>query len=809
MRTFKSIVFFEPSDWEKCVRFKASRMRFVIKIALLGVMSVAISVIILVTIAAALSRDFNDLAQREVSELIDADLAHVVGGVNDLVHAEDDAVRELLSSHLEAARRFLTEEGGASLGVDAIRWTAINQLDGKTHDAVIPRMMLGGVWLGQNREPSTPTPIVDRVTGFAGATATIFQRIDPGDDMIRVATSVLDADGRRAIGTYIPARGPAGAPNPVIAAILRGETYRGRAFVVNAWYLTAYEPIRDATGRIIGMLYVGIPQKSAESRIRQAILGTVLGKTGYVWVITGTGVDKGQYVISKGGARDGEYIWDVRDAEGRFVTREIIEAAIALEPGRLGSYRYRWQNPGEALPRWKVSKLAYYQPWDWIIGAGVYEDEVSVYSQVLEIGRARMTGVMIATGLAITILVGLGGLAMARTIARPLHTMTRAAEAISSGDMSQVVDVDSSDEMGTLARTFNIMAERIRSTMLSLRSSEEKYRGIYENAMEGIFRTSLDGHLIDANPALARMLGFDSPSEAVSSITDIGRQAYVHPEEREALLAEIRERGAASGMEVLLSRKDGSLLWGLISARASQASEHGESYLEGFIADISDLKNAEERLIHLLDEKDALIQEVHHRVKNNLQVIVSMLDLQTQDAAATDVQVALRRIRRRIVSMALVHDVLVHSPDLSMIDFRDYAKSLMDALAAQSSEKAPVKITVGIESIKLPLETALPCGLALGEYVSNALIHAFPPGWTGTRLIKVTMRLTDGRYSLSVADSGVGLPPGFDISTATTLGMRLANASISQIHGLVSVERGPGTRILIDFPAQPYKAVRR
>ena len=128
----------------------------------------------------------------------------------------------------------------------------------------------------------------------------------------------------------------------MIAAVLNGRTYRGRAFVVNAWYLAAYEPIKDRDGNLVGMLYVGVKQKNVESRLRQAIIQTRVGETGYVYVLAGKGEDRGRYIISQRAERDGENIWDSIDSDGRYVVRSIIDRATALQPGELATERYRW-----------------------------------------------------------------------------------------------------------------------------------------------------------------------------------------------------------------------------------------------------------------------------------------------------------------------------------------------------------------------------------------------------------------------------------------------------------------------------------
>ena len=142
-------------------------------------------------------------------------------------------------------------------------------------------MLLGGKWLGQNRDSGTPSPIVDQLQSLLGGACTIFQRMDETGDMLRVCTTVKQDDGSRAVGTYIPATEPSGAANPVIKTVLRGETYVGRAYVVDAWYTTAYEPIFNAQKQVVGLVYFGIKQEHSQE-LRRGIMDIVVGKTGYV-----------------------------------------------------------------------------------------------------------------------------------------------------------------------------------------------------------------------------------------------------------------------------------------------------------------------------------------------------------------------------------------------------------------------------------------------------------------------------------------------------------------------------------------------
>ena len=585
-------------------------MRLRTKVALMGASSVLITATALVLLSVWQSGQYNTLAQSEVDVLINADLDHFTQSVNNLVRTENEAVQSQVDNNLNVAIRLLKGAGGVSLSKETTTWTATNQFTKESKSLPLPKLLVGGKWLGQNTNPAVETPIVDDVTKLVGETATIFQRMNERGDMLRVATTVQSTANERAIGTYIPAIDPDGGSNAVISTILKGNTYHGRAYVVNAWYLTAYEPIFDQAGSLAGMLYVGVKQQAVASRIRQAILQNSVGKTGYVYVLGGGGEDRGRYIISYKGERDGEDIWLNRDSDGHYVVQEIINKAITLKPGEMTTVRYRWQNQGETAPRWKVARLAYYAPWDWVIGTSVYEDELQVYSGLLKEGRIGMIRIMSFAGFLITVLIGLVGMLLTWSITRPVRQMTKVAEKIINGDLSHAVPVTSQDEIGTLARTFNLMTDKLNHSMESLSESEEKYRSIFENALEGLFQSSMDGRFLSANPALARLLGYDSPEELIAGITDIRHQFYVNPNDRDTLLAAISHHKKAFGFEVQCYRRDGRKIWVAVSARMRFDGRGKPELIEGFITDINTRKRAEEALAESRNYLDEIINSV-------------------------------------------------------------------------------------------------------------------------------------------------------------------------------------------------------
>ena len=517
-------------------------------------------------------------------------------GILHLVQTEDEAVQQQLGVNMAVLRHLIARDGGLRLSDETVDWTALDQYSGQTVPLRLPGMWLGNRWLGQNPDPDVLTPVLDDAAQITQGPVTIFQQMNENGDMLRVATTIQDAEGRRAIGTYIPAKLPDGTPNPVISEVLQGRTYHGRAFVLNAWHLAIYEPLRNEQGVPMGMLYAGIPQATVEARIRQAILKTQVGRSGYVYVLAGPGEDRGRYIISQNSERDGENIWDSRDHDGNAVVQNILRKATALPPGQLATERYRWQNPGDTTPHWKIARLAYYAPWNWVIGTGVREDELMSYQSILDAGRNYTAGAMWLAGLAITFLIGLAAMRIAWTLTRPVRQMTLAAESIIQGNLNRTVEVRSSDEIGILARTFNFMTDQLKQTMEGLHKSEEKYRFIFENATEGLFQTIPQGRFLSANPAMARLLGYESPEALIEQVTDLNHQLYFNPKDRDELLASMLASDAAVEREIQLKRKDGRVLWALVSLRAVRNSEGRVLCTQGFLTEITIRKKAEETL---------------------------------------------------------------------------------------------------------------------------------------------------------------------------------------------------------------------
>ena len=201
-----------------------------------------------------------------------------------------------------------------------------------------------------------------------------------------------------------------------------------------------------------------------------------------------------------------------------------------------------------------------------------------------------------------------------------------------------------------------------------------------------------------------------------------------------------------------------------------------------------------------LEEKKTLLEEVHHRVKNNLQIISSLLRLQGGYVKDEEDRAMFAECQNRVRTMAMLHERLYRSHNLASINFGEHVRDLANMLASTYRQAAAhVQVFTEAESVLLQLETAIPAGLIVNELVSNALKYAFPDGRRGT--LKVSLHSpAPGQLLLSVEDDGVGLPPGFDWEQARSLGLRMVHDLARQIRGTVEVRQDGGTTFALSFP---------
>ena len=258
------------------------------------------------------------------------------------------------------------------------------------------------------------------------------------------------------------------------------------------------------------------------------------------------------------------------------------------------------------------------------------------------------------------------------------------------------------------------------------------------------------------------------------------------------------------GVETQRLRKDGMLIDVSMSIAPLYDNENCVRGAICTVEDISERKRITNQIQASLKEKESLLREIHHRVKNNLQVISSLLRLQSQYVDDSNVVSVLMKCQNRIKSMALVHEKLYQESNFSIINFSDYIKNLIHTLY-HTNKADQNQIALDLENcttVFLPMDIAIPCGLVVNELVSNALSHAFPESWRKKRKIIISLSSNNGSVEINVCDNGIGLPEAVNLTDNHTLGLKLVNILVEdQMQGQLKLKRenGKGTHFHISF----------
>ncbi|RJP75260.1 MAG: PAS domain S-box protein [Candidatus Zixiibacteriota bacterium] len=350
---------------------------------------------------------------------------------------------------------------------------------------------------------------------------------------------------------------------------------------------------------------------------------------------------------------------------------------------------------------------------------------------------------------------------------------------------------------GMFASVFTDITDNKKAEQ-TLRESEERFRVMADSSPFMIWVTDTRGDVQFVNRAYQEFFGV-----TLEQVLGPGWQPLVHPEDHEAyvqgFLTAVWERRPFSS-EARVRHADGQWRW-IMSVGEPRFSPDGE-YLGhvGSSPDITEMRQSEERIQASLDEKVVLLKEIHHRVKNNLQIVSALLGLQRGRIKDPAMEIILRDSQSRIRSIALVHEKLYRSRDLARVDLAEYLTVLTSSLLQSYGARDRVTLEIDADPLSLDVDTILPCGLVVNELVSNALKHAFPEGRQG--LVRILLKEAGGIVRLIVEDDGVGLPPGLDYHKSDSLGLQLIHTLAQQLNATVNMAAGPGTRVTIEIPLE-------
>ncbi len=337
----------------------------------------------------------------------------------------------------------------------------------------------------------------------------------------------------------------------------------------------------------------------------------------------------------------------------------------------------------------------------------------------------------------------------------------------------------------------------------ALKESEERFRTVADFTYDWEYWVDPEGNFIYVSPSCERVTGY-TPEEFMEDPFLL--EKITNPQDSEQFLNHIHKEmlseNPSDDIRFSITTKNGELKW---IRHGCQPLYNDKGEFLGRRAgnrDSTKLKLAEDKILASLKEKETLLQEIHHRVKNNMQIIASLLRLQEASLEDEDMLNVLKEIEGRVRSMAMVHENLYGSTSLSDINFKEYTTGLISDIFYSNGIKIDdINTRLELEDINLNIETAIPLGLIINEIVTNSIKYAFPQG---KGEIKVTLSKYNDKCMLIISDNGIGVPENLDIEKTDTLGLKLVNRLTNQIDGQIKLDRTHGTKYQITFKEIDY-----
>lgn len=434
---------------------------------------------------------------------------------------------------------------------------------------------------------------------------------------------------------------------------------------------------------------------------------------------------------------------------------------------------------------------------DWLIVLTIPE---TAFAQEIN-SNARMTLLLCAGALVGAIVLGV---TTAECIARPMHHLSDASQAIANGRLNQQVESKIIvNELRIMAQSFNQMATQVQQSFdqikIALQESEEKFTKIFRCSPDAISITSFeDGRFLEVNDSFLKNYGY--MREEVIGQTSVELGLWQQGGDRDWFIQQLNQFGRLHNSEFQVRTRSGDVKTVLFSAEIIDLE--GETCVLAVRQDISDRKKAADQLQASLREKEVLLSEIHHRVKNNLQIVSSLLDLQASRTDDNQSREVLENSCRRVFSMALVHECLYRSQNFAEINFASYAQELATHLLfTYKSHFSFSALSINISpNVSISLKQAIPCGLILNELVTNALKYGLTKDPSGRIYIELEQEQAH-QLTLTVGHDGNTLPHDFTLEGHnTSMGIRLIMTLVEQLEGSIDIQRGDKTLFKVTFP---------
>ncbi|HUJ74560.1 MAG TPA: histidine kinase dimerization/phosphoacceptor domain -containing protein, partial [bacterium] len=377
-------------------------------------------------------------------------------------------------------------------------------------------------------------------------------------------------------------------------------------------------------------------------------------------------------------------------------------------------------------------------------------------------------------------------------LARLVRLSTSVLTIGTGGTPAQRIAMGGKDQIAYLGAAINGMLDALERSTVDLRASERRNEAFLDAVPDVIFRVTRDGTITDArSPAKLPLLETANDLVGRDAEQILSLYSFLSPEHftRSITATEAAlDTGVPQVLEFHVDVEGGRRYY----EERFVASGKDEAIV--LVREVTALKQAEEAR-----RQEVLLKEIHHRVKNNLQVISSLLALQARAAGDERTRALLTESRDRLRSMALIHERLYQTGSERGVSFASYVRDLAAHLRhSYAGNSESVQVRIDVDDIALDLDLSVPCGLIITELLSNALKHAFPAGRWGTVTVGLH-RGADGDLALTVSDDGVGLPAGMDVRGAATLGLRIVSMLVEQLKGTLSHAGGPGASFIVRF----------
>ncbi|PRY15081.1 methyl-accepting chemotaxis protein [Kineococcus rhizosphaerae] len=431
-----------------------------------GVGAVVVTAGLLSALSAVQVRGLSQDTAADVRTMSEQSLHDAGTQVQTTVAAQAAAVQNWLDSDLRVTGDRLGQFGPAAVDTgQSATWTATNQATKAKSSVTLPRLEFGGTWLGQQGDPSVPVPAIDESARLTGAAVTVFQKMNDAGDMLRVATTVVGANGSRAIGTYIPATGADGTPNAVVKSLLAGQTYHGTATVVDKPYVTVYEPLKVGD-QVVGAVFVGLPQADVTDTLRQALASSTVGRNGYYAVFSDAAATSGTAVVAPEGAKDGDAMADAVDADGHPYVQQLLATAKGLQPGEFTTTHVRLPAGGYTVG---VSR---YGAYNWVVTSWLPDADTTAVTDRVAAGGASLVRNTVLLGAGVALLMAAVIALLARSLVARIGRLTAVLRRVAARDLSARVLADGErhgdDELGTMGRALDEATSAVRDALVAM-----------------------------------------------------------------------------------------------------------------------------------------------------------------------------------------------------------------------------------------------------------------------------------------------------------------------------------------------------